>query len=148
MKKNYLKEEVMFKKVNCVLLVDDDNVSVFLSEKFIRSLDITHEIKIAPNGEMALKYLLECSSFGEPFPELILLDISMPVMDAFDFLQAYGNMNSDTIPKIAIAILTTSSNPRDIERLTNFGIVDYINKPLTHEKLIHFMEKHFNEDDE
>ena len=135
----------MFRKLNCTLLVDDDNVSVFLSEKFIRSLNITNEIKIAPNGEAALQYIKECSSQNIPYPELILLDISMPVMDAFDFLAQYQKTYNGR-PNTAIAILTTSSNPKDIDRLSKLGIAEYINKPLTHEKIIDFMEKHFGED--
>ncbi|HVD99899.1 MAG TPA: response regulator [Cytophagaceae bacterium] len=129
----------MKKKFNCTLLVDDDIVSNFLSEKVIQGSDITNELKIAQNGHVAFKYLEKCSAVENPCPELIFLDVNMPVMDAFDFLYLYRQLHKKD--KGAIVILTSSDNPSDIEHLSQFEILDYINKPLTKEKMDGLMRK-------
>ena len=131
----------MKKKIDCALLIDDDKVSNYISEKFLREANVTSQIIIASNGENALRYIESCPSEGHPYPELIFLDINMPVMDAFDFLDLYRSIYHNN--KGIIIVLTSSSNPKDKEKLARFGIADYINKPLTSEKISKVMEKHF-----
>ncbi len=126
-------------KLNLTLLVDDDGVSNFVSEKIIKSAGITNELEIVTNGHAAFKYIEKCTSTDQPYPELIFLDINMPVMDAFDFLYLYGRMRKDS--KSAVVILTSSDNPHDVAHLSQFDILDYINKPLTHEKIECIMKK-------
>ncbi len=130
----------MKRKLNCTLLIDDDAVSNFVSEKIIQSAEITKELKIAQNGHVAIKYIEKCSS-GENCPELIFLDVNMPVMDAFDFLFLYRKLHKKD--KGSVVILTSSDNPHDIEHLTQFEILDYINKPLTTEKIDALMKKNY-----
>lgn len=131
----------MKKKFNCTLLIDDDIVSNFVSEKIIQNADITNELKVAQNGHVAFKYLEKCASAENPCPELIFLDVNMPVMDAFDFLYLYRQLHKKD--KGAIVILTSSDNPKDIEHLSQFEILDYINKPLTTEKINELMRKNY-----
>lgn len=124
---------------NCTLLVDDDMVSNFVSERIIKTANITNELKIVSNGHIALKHIEKCAATNQPCPELIFLDINMPVMDAFDFLYLYSRIDKKN--KGAVVILTSSDNPHDIEHLSQFEIVDYINKPLTTEKIEKLMNK-------
>lgn len=131
----------MKKKFNCTLIIDDDIVSNFVSEKIIQNADITNELKVAQNGHVAFKYLEKCASAESPCPELIFLDVNMPVMDAFDFLYLYRQLHKKD--KGAIVILTSSDNPKDIEHLSQFEILDYINKPLTTEKINELMKKNY-----
>jgi CheY-like chemotaxis protein len=131
----------MKKKINCTLLIDDDVVSNFVSEKVIQSSDITNELMVAQNGHVAFKYLEKCSSFDNPCPELIFLDVNMPVMDAFDFLKLYKTLQKKD--KGSVVILTSSDNPYDVEHLAQFEIMGYINKPLTNEKITELMEKNY-----
>ena len=131
----------MKKKLNCTLLVDDDVISNYISEKIIRSSEITNELKIVQNGHVAYEYLENCASVDNPCPELIFLDINMPVMDAFDFLTLYKKL--DKKDKGYVIILTSSDNPDDIEHLLQFEIMDYINKPLTNEKIQDLMKKYY-----
>jgi CheY-like chemotaxis protein len=132
----------MKKKLSCTLLIDDDIISNFVSEKVIQGAGITEELKVAQNGHVAFKYIEKCSSAdNNPCPELIFLDINMPVMDAFDFLFLYRKLHKKD--KGAIVILTSSDNPQDIEHLSQFEIMDYINKPLTSEKLAELMKKNY-----
>jgi CheY-like chemotaxis protein len=129
-------------KINCTLLVDDDIVSNFISEKAIEFSNITHELKVVRNGQVALKYLENCLSANIPCPELIFLDVNMPVMDGFDFLYSYREKYKND--KRAVVVLTSSDNVEDIEYLSQFEIMAYINKPLTDEKISDLMIKYFD----
>jgi CheY-like chemotaxis protein len=131
----------MKKKIGCALLVDDDMISNYISEKSIKSMDISEDVKIVTNGEQALQYIEQCDA-DTPCPELIFLDINMPVMGAFHFLALYKSKYSWATGKVII--LSTSSHPNDIETLYRFGIADYINKPLSKEKVAEVMKKHFD----
>jgi CheY-like chemotaxis protein len=122
-------------KLNTILLVDDDNINNFLNERLIRKLNITRNIKVTMNGAEGMDFLRENCEEGNPnCPDLIFLDINMPVMDGFDFIRAFDGIKMKT--KAKIIILTTSKNPKDLERLKTLGDFEYINKPLTQEKLI------------
>lgn len=131
-------------KINCALLVDDDSINNFINERLLKKLNLAHETKIVLNGEEAVKYIRERTGEGKACPELILLDINMPVMDGFEFLQAYQKMDIPNKTSVVIVMLTTSTNPNDTERLNNSGVAGYINKPLTEQKLTDVMVKHFN----
>lgn len=134
------------KKLNCVLLVDDDNINNFINERLIRKANITEDVKIVLNGKEAIDFLSKRSKEdGLPSPELILLDINMPVMDGFEFLEAFRKMELKDKSSVIIVMLTTSTNPNDTQRLNNSGVSGYINKPLTEQKLIDIINKHFSE---
>jgi CheY-like chemotaxis protein len=132
------------KKLNCVLLVDDDSINNFINERLIRKTNITEEVKIVLNGREAIDFLTQSSADGKPSPELILLDINMPVMDGFEFLEAFKKMELKDKSSVIIVMLTTSTNPNDTQRLNNSGVSGYLNKPLTEVKLNEVITKHFS----
>jgi CheY-like chemotaxis protein len=115
---------------NCVLLVDDDYVNNFLTERLLRRSNIAREIKAVRNGEEALTYLSEEKN---KFPELILLDINMPEMDGIGFLKNFKNMVLDR--KVRVILLTGSMDPVEKKTLERLGFPDLIQKPFTEEKL-------------
>ncbi len=126
------------KKIDKILLVDNDSVNNFLNARLLKKLEIANEINVALNGKEAINHLNKSDSC----PELILLDINMPVMDGFEFLNSYKtHTSSDPV----IVVLTTSSNENDIRKLENHpSVMGYLNKPLTAEKINLVMEKHFS----
>ena len=131
-------------KLNHILLVDDDTINNFINEKLLKKLDCANRISVKLNGEEALNFLREeCIPNPELCPELILLDINMPVMDGFEFLERYKTLNFPNKGSVIIVMLTTSTNPNDTERLNKAGISGYINKPLTEEKIKILMGSHF-----
>src|SRR5690554_1519933 len=117
-------------KFNNVLLVDDDYISNFIADHLLNKHKICKSITIARNGDEALKYLQDENN---PFPELILLDINMPVMDGFEFIGAFQRYNMDR-SKTKIVIYTTAYNKEDFELLNEIGFHDFIIKPLNEEK--------------
>jgi CheY-like chemotaxis protein len=127
-------------RVHCVLLVDDDFTSNFLSRTVIEDTDFADHIHVSENGSEALKFIREkCSPEADDAthlcPELILLDINMPVMDGFGFLEEFQKWQSVRKKPISVVMLTSSSNANDQERARKYGITGYLDKPLTEDKI-------------
>lgn len=122
-------------KFNHVLLVDDDYVSNFIADHLLSKLDVCDNVSFCRNGDEALKFLNET----EDFPELIFLDINMPVMDGFEFIETFKDLNLDK-NKTRIIIYTASFTTRDVEMLQAIGFSDFIVKPLTEEKLLNLLK--------
>jgi CheY-like chemotaxis protein len=124
----------MYKFKN-VLIVDDDYISNFIADHLLNKLKVCNSVSFSRNGDEALTHLRET----EEFPEMILLDINMPVMDGFEFIEAFRKFNMDK-NKTRIVIYTASYNNKDIEMLKSIGFNDFIIKPLTEEKLLHILK--------
>ncbi|MEQ9379162.1 MAG: response regulator [Imperialibacter sp.] len=120
--------------VNRIILVDDDEISNFLSISLIRKID--PEIEIIPfrNGKEALDYLKN-EGLSKRKSNLILLDIRMPVMNGFEFLEEIHNSDLKIKDFMRVVILSSSDNPRDLERAKSFEVLGYINKPLKEESI-------------
>jgi CheY-like chemotaxis protein len=121
---------------NCILLVDDDYVNNFLTERLLRRSNIAREIKAVRNGEEALTYLSEEKN---KFPELILLDLNMPEMNGIVFLKNFKKMVLDR--KVKVVLLTGSIDPEEKVTLEKLGFPDLIQKPFTEEKLSRILSK-------
>ncbi|AHM62735.1 response regulator receiver protein [Flammeovirgaceae bacterium 311] len=130
------------KKVKCILLVDDDETTNIINEMLITDMDIAEHLLQARNGKEGIELLEKKFQQEQGLPDLILLDINMPVMDGFAFLEAYQQLDFPDKSAAIIVMLTTSLNPSDVERAKNAGVADYINKPLTEQSLQEILEKH------
>lgn len=129
--------------INCTLLVDDDSINNFINQRLIEELAITEELSLAENGLEALEYIKQYSEDEVKCPSLILLDINMPVMDGFEFLQEFENLNFPSKENIKIVMLTTSTSQKDVDKLEGYSIAGYINKPLTDEKIMDIVDRLF-----
>lgn len=132
------------KKLSTILLIDDDSINNFINERLIKKMDVCKDIKISMNGAEAIAFLENSHRAGHALPELILLDINMPVMDGFEFIEAYRKLDIPEKNSVIIVMLTTSTNPGDTTRLNRAGVRDYVNKPLTEDKLRVVIEQYFN----
>lgn len=134
--------------MNCVLLVDDDEATNFLNSMFIKRADIAERIEVVLNGSEALDYLKSEGKYKDngnnPLPDLIFLDINMPVMDGWDFIQAYKMLDSDKKSNTNIIMLTTSINPDDKNKAESTKEISaFEHKHLNEEKLNEIMKKYF-----
>lgn len=127
-------------KIECVLLVDDDYASNYLTEMIIQDMNFTSQVYSVRDGKAALEFMQQhCSSPKEDAqprcPDLILLDINMPIMDGFEFLEEYEKLQIKRKNPIFIILLTTSTNLRDVEKAKKYSVTAYLEKPLSEEKL-------------
>ncbi len=106
----------MRKKISRVLLVDDDDDANHFQEKIIRKNNFAENIDKAVNGVEALDYLNDCIKGKHPLPEIIFLDLNMPKMDGWTFLEKYNQLSEEVKSKITLIILTSSINPDDAEK--------------------------------
>lgn len=123
------------------MLVDDDETTNIINEMLITDMDIADQLWQARNGREGIELLKKQVQQDQCLPELILLDINMPVMDGFAFLEAYQQLTIPDKSSVIIVMLTTSLNSSDVQRAKNSGVADYINKPLTEQSLQAVLEK-------
>jgi CheY-like chemotaxis protein len=121
---------------NTVLLVDDDYVNNFVTERLLKRANIAKTIKSVRNGEEALTFLSEEKN---DCPELIFLDVNMPEMDGINFLKYFKKMILEK--KIRVILLTGHVGPKQKSTLQDLGFPNVIEKPLTEEKLFAMLEK-------
>ncbi len=139
----------MYPKLNCVMVIDDDEPTSFFNQMIVEKSGCTDHIKIAQSGQEALDYLKNSvdSGSGEincPCPSLIFLDINMPAMSGWEFLDEYKQLNKDQKADIVVVMLTTSLNPDDKVKANDITEVSWFeSKPLTSEKLNAILGKYF-----
>jgi CheY-like chemotaxis protein len=118
-----------------ILLVDDDKITHFINERMIDSMGLAKNIHKAFNGLEALQILQNyCNDIIEKL-DVILLDLHMPVMDGLEFMEAFHDLDCVNKENIAIAFVTSSSSPIDIERARKLGVYHFFKKPLSPEYL-------------
>jgi len=113
-----------------ILLIEDDNVDILSIKNCFNKLNIKHNLYIASSGVDALK-MLEDKILK---PDLFILDINMPKMNGFEFLNELHKKNINHFSNIVI--VTTSSSPSDIEKANKFNIKHYLLKPINSNQFI------------
>lgn len=126
-----------------VLLVDDDDITNFLHKSLLEDLNITGQITVANTGKDALKLIQEQWQSDdlhvqENDRKLILLDINMPGMDGFEFLEVSKDLD---LPNTYVAMLSSSPLETDRTKASRYQVIDYIEKPLTQMKLEELFRK-------
>jgi len=122
-----------------VLLVDDDLLTNTLNERLIQKGGLGKEVVITTNAQQALEYL---ESHLEDPPDLIFLDVNMPGMNGFEFLEAFQTTYRHLMSSV-IMMLTTSVNSDDLNKARKYeGVSEYINKPLSLNTVLQIKEKY------
>jgi CheY-like chemotaxis protein len=123
------------------LMIDDDRLLILLTRKIIELADRSVVVNSLCNGNEGLNYLKENANNTELLPDIIFLDLNMPVMDGWDFLEEYSSIESEMGKKIRIVLFSSTISPVDFERAKRYAIVyDFIIKPLNKEKFISLID--------
>jgi CheY-like chemotaxis protein len=134
----------MKKQIQCIMLVDDDPDDNYIHQLVIDDWGHCDAVRIAENGTEALAYLSDTQSPDYIRPEVILLDINMPGMNGFEFLDEYHKLADNLKSHVVVMMLTTSLNPADAQRAGQFDeVTGYRNKPLTKAMLNDVLGQYF-----
>ncbi|MDO1449732.1 response regulator [Rhodocytophaga aerolata] len=133
------------KAFNRVLIIDDDHTSVYLTKLTLEDMEIAGQILTAKNGQEGLdrikQYCLNEQAALVECPDLILLDINMPIMNGFDVVHALKLIGQDHLIRAKVVILTTSANPTEVEKMRALGVKDYLEKPVSEDKILPFINE-------
>jgi CheY-like chemotaxis protein len=118
--------------IDLVMLVDDNDTDNFISKRIIEITKFAKRVEIKNSGKSALQYLQDNQGNLENLPDLIFLDINMPIVDGFVFLFEFEMFPDELKNKCKVVILSSSDNKRDIEKIVdNEYVIKFITKPLT-----------------
>ena len=120
------------KPIDLVMLVDDNDTDNFISKRIIEITKFAKEVEIKNSGKSALEYLEQNKDNIDKLPNIIFLDINMPIVDGFVFLYEFEKFDQSLKDKCKVIILSSSDNKRDIDKIVNNNhVVKFITKPLT-----------------
>ncbi|MCB0506196.1 MAG: response regulator [Cyclobacteriaceae bacterium] len=118
------------------MLVDDNDTDNFISRRIIEITKFSDEVIVKNSGKGALDYLDENKDNPGALPDIIFLDINMPIVDGFVFLYEYEKFGNTVKDKCRVIILSSSDNKRDIDKIVNNDyVIKFVTKPLTEKTL-------------
>lgn len=129
------------KKYHAVMLVDDNEIDNLINQKMIEASNIAEHIFVHSGAKSAIEFLKNIEKLAKGpvslyLPEIIFLDIDMPLMDGFQFLDEFERLSDSIKAHCKVVMLTSSLNPQDMNKAKkNQFVLKYINKPLTQENL-------------
>ena len=122
--------------IDLVMLVDDNDTDNFISKRIIEITKFAERVEVKNSGKSALDYLEEHQDNEDMLPNIIFLDINMPIVDGFVFLYEFEKFNELVREKCKVIILSSSDNKRDIDKIVNNNhVIKFITKPLTEASL-------------
>ena len=129
------------KKYFSVMLIDDNEIDNLINQKMIEATNLSEHIYVHSGAKSAIEFLKNVEKLTDLsdkiLPDVIFLDIDMPLMDGFQFLDLFNKLNERTKAHCKIVMLTSSINPQDIDKSKTYSFVKkYINKPLTQQSLL------------
>lgn len=130
-------------KLKRILLIDDDFVTNFINENLIKEMGIAEEILCFKNGKEAIDFFKNRDSSQPPI-DLVFLDLNMPVMDGFQFMEAYHKLEKKSTSEVIVAMLTSSTLEKEKEIADQLGVQEHLNKPLTKEKINQLFLKYYS----
>jgi len=133
--------------LNCVLLIDDDEATNFYHTIVLEEACSWVQIRAVSSAKEGLDYLLQRGEYVDyPQPGVIFLDLNMPGMSGWEFLDKYNELSTEIQGRSVVSILTTSANPDDRERAAAIpNVKEFVNKPLTPEVFWKVVNENFSQ---
>ncbi|OHX67056.1 response regulator [Flammeovirga pacifica] len=132
------------KQLNHILLIDDSESINFYNQLIIEEANVTEKCTFLLSAEKGLEYLQEYDKEKYPLPNIIFLDINMPKMNGWEFIEEFDELDKSITGNIALFMLTTSTNEDDIDKSKSYKTVkDYLTKPLKVEELNRAIEIYY-----
>lgn len=136
----------MKRKVKCIMLIDDNPDDNFFHDRVIKKNDAAEIVVSMHSGAEAINFLTSRADHEESHPDLIFLDINMPGMNGWEFLDEFKKLDKEFQSKMVVVMLTTSDNPDDkVLAKTHNLLSDFRTKPLTKEMLDEILNKYYSE---
>lgn len=125
-------------KLDCILLVDDDPISIFINKRLLAKLNVSKKIVERKNGQEAFQFLEEYCNKNKG-TLLVLLDLMMPVIDGYEFIKTFHESDFENKENVKIKVLTDFVSDLHQERINDIYEYPIVPKPLTVEKLEHIL---------
>jgi CheY-like chemotaxis protein len=133
----------MMSLIKNIFLIDDDLIYTYLSKRIIATTGIKTSVSEFSDGLQAIDFLKDNMNQTEMLPDIIFLDLNMPVMGGWDFLQEYASVKSGIKKEILLYIVSSSISPYDLERAKKIDeVTDFISKPLSKDKVFEIIERY------
>ena len=131
-------------EIKCIMLIDDNPFDIFIHERVIRKNNESTKVISRNSALDAIEYLKSSENIEDIQPDLIFLDINMPCMNGWEFLQEYKKLDKRLLNNVVIVMLSTSDNSEDVSKAKKeYLISEYVTKPLTLVKLKEINDKYF-----
>lgn len=119
-------------KIKTCCIIDDDPIFIYGTKRIIKEVNFCEDIIVYNNGQEGIDGLLDLFNANLPLPQIIFLDLNMPIMNGWEFLDEFGKFPNQHAEKIIIYIISSSVDPRDLEKVKDYEHVNnYILKPIT-----------------
>jgi len=140
----------MTDSLNHIVLIEDNETTSFLNNRLLSRLGVARQVSSYSKADEAARAIwgdapAATSALVAPTaPELVFVDLKMPGMTGFEFLEHYSRLPPDAQQRTVVAVLTTSMHAADTARVARYPNVEYLTKPLTEEKILRLLNKRFN----
>ncbi|SDL66561.1 response regulator [Kriegella aquimaris] len=124
------------KKFESTCIIDDDPIFIYGTKRVMKEVGFCNKIMVFNNGQDAIEALTEMVGQNKELPEIIFVDLNMPIMNGWEFLEDFVKIPNKNRKAVTVYIISSSVDPRDLERVKNYEVVNnYILKPISSKDL-------------
>ncbi len=130
--------------LNHIVLIEDNETTSFLNNRLLSRLGVARQVTSFSKADEATQFIWGSEpAASQAAPDLVFVDLKMPGMSGFDFLERYSQLPAAVQERTVVAVLTTSMHAADTARVAQYPNVEYLTKPLTEEKMQRLLAKRF-----